>query len=100
MTRLRALFLAPTWAVMAVLFLAPLSIVIAYSALTRGAYGGLSLPWTAENYSRIVEPLYLAILLRSFWIAAAATALGLILGFRLALLLSCDPCHTKLYLSL
>lgn len=100
MTRLRALFLAPAWAVMALLFLAPLGIVIIYSALTRGAYGGFSLPWTAENYSRIFDALYLTILLRSFWIAAAATALCLILGFPLALFLSRATSHKNLYLSL
>ena len=44
---------------MAVLFGAPFAIVIVYSLLTRGAYGGLSLPWTIENYQRVVDPLYL-----------------------------------------
>jgi spermidine/putrescine transport system permease protein len=100
MNRLRTLFLAPSWAVMSVLFLAPLAIVIVYSALTRGAYGGFSLPWTAENYSRLADPLYLTILLRSFWIAAAATALCLLLGFPLALFLSRAGKHKNLYLSL
>jgi spermidine/putrescine transport system permease protein len=85
---------------MALLFLAPLGIVIIYSALTRGAYGGLALPWTAENYSRLVDPLYLAILLRSFWIAGAATALCLVLGFPLALFISRATRHKNLYLSL
>ena len=45
MNRLRAWCLAPSAAVLVVLFLAPLTILLAYTVLTRGAYGGTSLPW-------------------------------------------------------
>ena len=100
MKGLRAFFLAPSWLVMGGLFIAPLLIVIAYSALTRGAYGGLGTPWTAESYGRLIDPLYLAILGRSFWIAGASTALCLLLGFPLALFLSRTTRHRNLYLSL
>ncbi len=100
MSRLRAFFLAPSWLVMGTLFLLPLLIVMAYSALTRGAYGGLGIPWTAENYGRLIDPLYLAILARSFWIAGASTLLCLLLGFPLALFLSRTTRHRNLYLSL
>ena len=55
---------------MAVLFAAPFAIVLAYSLLTRGAYGGVELPWTLENYQRLFDSLYLTILLRSFAMAA------------------------------
>ena len=51
---------------MAVLFAAPFAIVLVYSLLTRGAYGGVKLPWTMENYPRLLDPLYLTILWRSF----------------------------------
>lgn len=100
MTRLRAIFLAPTWAVMLLLFLAPLAIVAAYSALTRGPYGGFAPPWTFESYTRLIDPLYLVILLRSFWIAAASTAVCLVLGFPLALFISRSGPRKNLYLSL
>ena len=56
------------------LFAAPLAIVLVYSLLTRGAYGGLEPPWTGENFARLADPLYIAIFLRSFGMAAAATA--------------------------
>ena len=100
MNRLRAWFLAPTWAVMAVLFLAPLAIILAYSLLTRGVYGGIDLPWTAESYQRLADSIYLAILWRSIWIAALATALCLALGFPLALFISRAGKRKNLYLSL
>jgi spermidine/putrescine transport system permease protein len=62
--------------------------VIAYSFLSRGAYGGVMRPWTAENYLRVFDPLYLGILWRSAWIAAVSTFLCLIFGFPLALYIS------------
>ena len=100
MNRLRFWFLAPSWAVMAALFLAPLAIVVGYSLLTRGVYGGIAFPWTAESYQRLAAPIYLAILWRSVWIAALATALCLVLGFPLALFISRAGKHRDLYLSL
>lgn len=100
MNRLRAWFLAPTWAVTLALFLAPLTIILAYSLMTRGAYGGLSRPWTVESYQRFADPIYLGILWRSFWIAGVSTALCLILGFPLALFISRSGGRQTLYLSL
>ncbi len=100
MNRLREIFLAPAWVIMIALFLAPLCIILVYSALTRGAYGGFAFPWTLESYTRLVDPLYLIILLRSFWIAAASTAGCLLLGFPLALFISRSGSRKNLYLSL
>ena len=82
---LRFWFLLPARILLALLLAAPLAIICVYSALTRGAYGGVSLPATAENCARFFDPLYAAILWRSLLMAAAATALCLLLGFPLAL---------------
>ncbi len=100
MNRLRAWFLAPTWTVVITLFLAPLAIILGYSFLTRGVYGGITSPWTVESYRRLVDPIYLAILWRSFWIAGVSTALCLLLGFPLALFISRAGQHKNLYLGL
>jgi spermidine/putrescine transport system permease protein len=100
MNRLRAWFLAPSWTVMLTLFLCPLAIMLAYSFLTRGTYGGISLPWTAESYQRLVDPIYFAILWRSFWIAGVSTLFCLLLGFPLALFISRSGRRKDLYLSL
>jgi spermidine/putrescine transport system permease protein len=83
--RLQSSFIAPGAAVMLLLFFVPLLIVLAYSLLTRGTYGGVTLPWTTENYGRVFDPLYGEILWRSVWIAALSTAFCLVLGFPLAL---------------
>ena len=77
--KLRTVFLLPAWFSLVLLFAAPFAIVLAYSFLTRGVYGGIELPWTAESYRRLFDPLYLAILWRSFAMALAATALCLLL---------------------
>jgi spermidine/putrescine transport system permease protein len=100
MTRLRALFLTPAMVLMVVTIAAPMVIVCAYSVLTRGAYGGVELPWTWESYSRFFDPLYGTILLRSFAIAAIATALCVGLGFPLALYIAQSGARKNLYLSL
>jgi len=83
--KLRTVFLIPGAFVMLTLFFLPLLIVLAYSLLSRGAYGGVLLPWSIESYTRIFDPLYLAILWRSIWVAAVSTTLCLVLAFPLAL---------------
>ncbi len=69
---------------MLLLFFLPLLIVVFYSLLTRGAYGGVTLPFCTESYARVFDPLYLTIAWRSFWIAGVSTFLCLIFGFPLA----------------
>ncbi len=98
--RLRAWFLLPAWVWMVVLFAAPFAIVIIYSLLTRGAYGGLGQPWTIENYQRLFDPLYLGIVLRSFVMAGATTLICLLLGFPLALFISRAGSRKNIYLQL
>jgi len=100
MNRLRAWFLAPTWAMMLSLFATPLAIIFAYSLLTRGTWGGISRPWSVESFERLADTLYLGIVWRSFWIAGAATILCLLLGFPLALFISRSGARKNLYLSL
>jgi spermidine/putrescine transport system permease protein len=98
--RLRRLFLAPAATILAITLVAPLAIVLIYSLMTRGAYGGVEHPFTLENYSRLYDPLYGAILWRSCWIAAVATALCLVIAFPLALFIARSGPKKNLYLSL
>jgi spermidine/putrescine transport system permease protein len=85
---------------MTILFFVPLVIVLAYSLLTRGPYGGAMLPWTSDSYNRVFDPLYLEIVWRSVWISALSTALCLVLGFPLALYLARARKHRLLLLNL
>jgi spermidine/putrescine transport system permease protein len=97
---IRRLFLVPARMWMALFFAAPLAIVCAYSFLTRGDYGGVEQPWTAENFARLIDPLYLAVLWRSLWIAALSTAVCALLGFPLALFIARAGPRKNLYLQL
>jgi spermidine/putrescine transport system permease protein len=100
MSRLRTIFLAPAALTLWLLFGLPLAIVIAYSLMTRGPYGGVSLPFTAEGYRRIADWLYGQIVWRSVWIATVSTFLCLVLGFPLALFISRSERHKTLLLNL
>lgn len=84
MIPLARLFRLPAEVVMVLLFYLPLAVIFGYSFLTRGAYGGASRPTTMEAYARAFDPLYLQIVLRSVWIAAASTAICLVAAFPLA----------------
>lgn len=100
MTRLRALFLLPTWAFTLLLFLGPMLIIVVYSLQTKGIYGGVVEPWTLENYSRLIDPLYGVILFRSFLMAAAATIGCIVLAFPLALYIARSGARKTLLLNL
>lgn len=100
MRRLRTIFLAPSALVMLLLVGVPMAVVLSYSFLTRGAYGGVEWPLTLENWRRLADPLYLNILARTVALAAASTALCLMLGFPLALFISRAGARKNLYLYL
>jgi spermidine/putrescine transport system permease protein len=100
MNGLRRRFLAHAALVMGLLFLAPLVIILVYSLLMRGTYGGVSSEWTIENYTRLADPLYLIILLRTFGMAGAATFGCVVFGFPLALFISRAGARKNLYLQL
>jgi spermidine/putrescine transport system permease protein len=100
MNRLRAMFLAPAAVLAAVTLVVPLAIIFAYAFLTRGGYGGVELPVTLENLTRLWDPLYGGIFVRSIWIAALSTAVCLVLGFPLALFIARSGARRNLYMSL
>jgi spermidine/putrescine transport system permease protein len=85
---------------LAVLFFAPMLIIVAYSLLARGVYGGVTNQWTGENYARLFDSLYGAILLRTLILSTIATVLCLILGFPLALFISRAGSRKNIYLQL
>jgi spermidine/putrescine transport system permease protein len=97
---LRVWFVSPAAFIAATLIALPMTIVCAYSLMTRGAYGGVIRPWTVENFARIFDRLYLMILLRSFSLATIATLLCLVLGFPLALYMARAKRRRNLLLNL
>lgn len=78
------LLILPAASFLTVFFIGPLFIVIAYSFLERGTYGGVRWAFTLENYTRAFDPLYFRTFLRSGFIALATTVITLLLGYPLA----------------
>lgn len=97
---LRRIFIAPSVVLLAVTLVGPLAIVLLYSLLTRGAYGGVEHPFTFDNFTRLWDPLYGAILWRSAWIAIVSTVLCLVIAFPMALFIARSGPRKNLYLSL
>jgi len=84
----RALFLAlfaPGTLWLIVFFTLPLVLIALYSVSEQGDAGETILSFTSENYLRAFDWVTLGILWKSFWIAAAVTAICLVMGFPLAL---------------
>jgi spermidine/putrescine transport system permease protein len=100
--RQAVLLLLPCLAVLAVLFLLPQALMLVASLWQRSPYGGLVREWTLANYARAIEPLYLWILLRSFWLAFLTTLLCLVAGWPVAywLGLRASPRHKNALLVL
>jgi spermidine/putrescine transport system permease protein len=78
------LLILPATVFLVVFFVAPLFIVLIYSLLERGTYGGVRWVLTLENFRRAIDPLYFSTFLRSGYIAGVTTLLTLILGYPLA----------------
>jgi len=77
------LLLPPTiW--LLIFFVIPLVIVLIYSFLERGTYGGVTWEFTLRNYQRLANDLYLNIFVRSLGLAALTTLICLIIGYPLA----------------
>lgn len=76
--------LAPAAFWLGLFFLVPLLLILAYSFGTSGVYGGITLGFNPGNYLKVFDPLYLEIIVRTFFIAALNTLLCLALGYPLA----------------
>lgn len=72
-----------TWLIL--FFLVPLGIVWLYSFGTNLGLTEIEISGTFSNYARALEPLYLGILWKSVLVAAATTAICLVVGFPVAL---------------
>lgn len=70
------------------LLVAPVALVLVYSFVERGLYGGVVWSFTLANYERVVDGLYLDVLLASLKIAAITTVLALLLGYPAAMFIA------------
>ena len=78
------LLLFPATAWLLVFFVLPVLIVLLYSFLERGTYGGVTWIFTLSNYQRLFSGLFLGVIGRSLWLAFLTTAACLLVGYPLA----------------
>ncbi|PPS40360.1 ABC transporter permease [Chroococcidiopsis sp. TS-821] len=76
------LFPATFWLLL--FFIVPLLMVLLYSFLQRGTYGGVVWSFSLESYQRLASELYLGVIWRSIWLALITTVACLIIGYPLA----------------
>ena len=77
------------WLIIFVLL--PLVYVFVISFMSRGTYGGIDWHFTFENYTMLLQPLYLKIIWKSLKLAFLTTAMCLIMGYPLAYWIAQKP---------
>jgi spermidine/putrescine transport system permease protein len=78
------ILLAPSGIWLLLLLVLPTLIIFELSLVADIRPGDLVNPSGFSNYIRILDPLYLQVILRSLWLAIATTVICLILGFPVA----------------
>ncbi len=89
------IFVLPGALWLLVFFLVPLGLVWILSFGERAGPVEILITGTLDNYAAALDPLYLGLFWKSFWIAAIATILVLIVGFPVALAVSFAPARVK-----
>ncbi|MDX7744443.1 spermidine/putrescine ABC transporter permease PotB [Aeromonas veronii] len=73
----------------------PNLMIIGVSFLTRDESELIAPLFTLSNYGRLLDPLYLEVLLHSLWLALLATAICLLVGYPFAWLLAHLPARIR-----
>lgn len=83
--------ISPTASYLLAFMLIPLILVALLSFMTRGPYGDVVYRLNLENYTRLLDPLYLRILLYSLGVGLATTLFTIIIGYPLAYFIARSP---------
>ncbi len=67
-----------------IFLIVPLVIVLIYSFLERGTYGGVIWQFSLDNYQRLAQGIYWGIFWRSLFLALITTIMCLLIGYPLA----------------
>lgn len=87
--------ISPTLFYLGAFMLFPLLLVVALSFMTRGPYGNVVYRINLDNYARLIDPLYLRILLYSLRVAFATTVFTIVIGFPLAYYIARVPVRQR-----
>jgi spermidine/putrescine transport system permease protein len=83
-SRFAGRFLIPGGVWLLFFFAVPLGIVLAISFGTTDELGGAIYGWYPSNYSRVFDPVFVPVLIRSVGYALATVALCLLVGYPVA----------------
>ncbi len=79
-----------------IVFLAvPLALVLSYTVFRRGRFGGVVYEATGENFTRLIDPLYLDVVIGSVKLATITTLLALLLAYPTAYMIARLPAKWK-----
>lgn len=78
--RLGITYSAPMGVWLTVFFLVPLMIIILYSFMKKGLYGGVEWEFTLAAYRQMLNPNFMRVLLRTLWVAALSTVITITLA--------------------
>ena len=87
--------ISPTMLYLGLFMLLPLAMVVVLSFMTRGSYGNVVYRINLDNYTRLIDPLYLRILLYSLWVAFSTTLLTILIAYPLAYYISRVPIQQR-----
>ena len=93
-------FFTPSFGWLALFFVAPLVIIFFYSFSEVVSLTEVRTTWTLENYARLGEPEIVTLFLRSLWLAGISTAICLVVGYPVALVIATAPGRWKPWLLL
>ncbi|MDX6744782.1 ABC transporter permease [Actinocorallia sp. A-T 12471] len=83
--------LGPGLAYLLVFMVVPLGLILSYTIFQRGRFGGIVYEATAENFTRVADPLYVDVLVHSVQVAALTTVAALLLGYPTAYVIAKLP---------
>lgn len=79
---------------MIIFVMLPMIYVLAISFMTRDPYGGIDPSFTIDNYTEMLQPLYLKVILKSFKLAFYTTLVCLLVGYPMAYWIASKPAKT------
>ncbi|HEX5016163.1 MAG TPA: ABC transporter permease, partial [Actinomycetes bacterium] len=84
-------YLGPGLLYLGLFMVVPIALIVMYSFLTRGRFGGIVYEFNLHNYQRALEPVFVGVLLDSLVIAGVTTVLALLLGYPTAYVIANLP---------
>ena len=78
--RLGRAYISPMALWITVFFIAPITIIFAYSVLARGLYGGVEPRLSLDAYRSLANPIFLRVTVTTIWISVLATLITIALA--------------------